>query len=422
MRLYALVTPFLMTAIACTPAAPNPTAPQAAAVNTATAVPQTAEARAELPTVAFPAITSNSPSTPMPNGHFDAKLLEFAKSAAPKNTILGASVIRDVLLMATLGAKGKTESELRETLGVKATDTIKASLSGTAFGDAEVLASSRVWLSRDYSAMPDYTTKVKDGFGASFGEFDRTKTESARASINQWVSTQTKTKISELLPSGSITPQTAAVLTSAIYLNAAWETQFTAAGTAEEPFMASANAPPVKVPMMRRVGSMKHAEVAGNVLVELAYKNSTLVMDAILPKKGANAVDAESLDALLAKAEPHMIALGLPRTKLRYAQEITPALQSLGIREAFSQKADFAGMLAGRGAPPLKIDAVHTSTFLSINETGTEAAAAAAAVIGIRSAPRVDVIVTFDRPFYAFIRDRKSGAILFAAWIQNPAG
>jgi serpin B len=410
-----------MTAIACTPAAPNLKATQAG--NTATTTTSTApHSEAELPTVAFPAVTSDTPSTPMPRGHFDAKLLELAKRAATeKNTLLGTAVIRDAMLMATLGAKGKTESELREALGVKTDEAIKATLAGATFGAAEVLIASRVWLNRESPIAPEYAANVKNTFGASFGEFDRTKTEAARASINQWVSAQTKTKIPELLPSGSITPQTAAVLTSALYLNAAWETQFTAAGTTEEPFTATANAPPVKVPMMRRVGSMKHSEVAGNVLVELAYKDSSLVMDAILPKKGVSALDAESLDALLAKAEPHMIALGLPRTKLRYAQELTPALQSLGIREAFSQKADFGGILAGRAAPPLKIDAVHTSTFLSINESGTEAAAAAAAVIGIRSAPRVDVIVTFDRPFYAFIRDSKTGTILFAAWIQNPA-
>jgi len=81
--------------------------------------------------------------------------------------------------------------------------------------------------------------------------------------------------------------------------------------------------------------------------------------------------------------------------------------------------ADFSGMTTGRD---LYISAVIHQAFVSVDESGTEAAAATAVVMALRSAsiPREPPEVVVDRPFLFLIRDIESGTILFMGRVLNP--
>ena len=61
-------------------------------------------------------------------------------------------------------------------------------------------------------------------------------------------------------------------------------------------------------------------------------------------------------------------------------------------------------------------------TMLVLDERGTEAAAATAAVMTTRSAivgPE-PFEMRSDRPFALAVRYRPTGAVLFAAWVEDP--
>ncbi|MBS3761560.1 MAG: serpin family protein, partial [Halodesulfurarchaeum sp.] len=90
-------------------------------------------------------------------------------------------------------------------------------------------------------------------------------------------------------------------------------------------------------------------------------------------------------------------------------------LETLGMTAAFDpQEADFSGMAdLDRSVDRLYIDEVYHDTFISVDETGTEAAAATGAVAGLTSAPKNEFEFVADRPFLIAIRDRPSGALLF---------
>ena len=84
------------------------------------------------------------------------------------------------------------------------------------------------------------------------------------------------------------------------------------------------------------------------------------------------------------------------------------------------EQADFSGMAT---VEELFISAVLHEAFVAVDETGTEAAAATAVVIGVRSAaPSVEPPKVFaaDHPFLFLIRHRESGAILFLGRVVNP--
>jgi len=73
------------------------------------------------------------------------------------------------------------------------------------------------------------------------------------------------------------------------------------------------------------------------------------------------------------------------------------------------------------GTRSLFIQEIVHEAFVAVDEAGTEAAAATAVVVGRTSAPAEQATVVVDRPFLVFIRDRATGAVVFAGQIVNPS-
>jgi serpin B len=73
------------------------------------------------------------------------------------------------------------------------------------------------------------------------------------------------------------------------------------------------------------------------------------------------------------------------------------------------------------GTRELFISEVVHKAFISVDEEGTEAAAATAVIMPVLAAPSPAVEVTIDRPFIYMIRDLQTGTILFVGRILNPA-
>ncbi|KAF5925009.1 hypothetical protein HPG69_008685, partial [Diceros bicornis minor] len=107
----------------------------------------------------------------------------------------------------------------------------------------------------------------------------------------------------------------------------------------------------------------------------------------------------------------------LPRFKLEENYDMEDVLRSLGMTDAFEQtKADFSGMSSRRDLYLSKV--VHRS-FVEVNEEGTEAAAATAAIMMMRC---IRIIPRFcaDHPFLFFIQHSKTNGILFCGRFFSP--
>jgi serpin B len=92
----------------------------------------------------------------------------------------------------------------------------------------------------------------------------------------------------------------------------------------------------------------------------------------------------------------------------------------MGMPAAFTENADFSGMTGNR---ELFISDVIHKAFVSVDEKGTEAAAASAVVFGETAAGSPadqPVKVTIDRPFIFLIRDINTRAILFVGRVLYP--
>jgi serpin B len=107
----------------------------------------------------------------------------------------------------------------------------------------------------------------------------------------------------------------------------------------------------------------------------------------------------------------------VPRIKLEDKYQLDAALQAMGLTVAYSQDADFSGIT---GDKSLSVQTAVHKTYGDISEKGTEAAAATGIGIGT-SAIEEGQVVTLDHPFLFFIRDTKSGEVLFLGRCADPS-
>jgi serpin B len=143
----------------------------------------------------------------------------------------------------------------------------------------------------------------------------------------------------------------------------------------------------------------------------------------LLPDKGRfgafeAALDAGGADAMLQDVRRRRVALVMPRFEFDAEFSLADTLAGMGMPAAFSDDADFSGMT---GAPDLHISAVVHKAFVAVDEAGTEAAAAAAVAMTLRSMPEQPVEVRVDRPFIFLIRDLPTGTILFLGRVVDPS-
>jgi serpin B len=110
--------------------------------------------------------------------------------------------------------------------------------------------------------------------------------------------------------------------------------------------------------------------------------------------------------------------LAMPKWEVESQFSLPEALKKLGMRDAFTAQADFSGMT---GSPDLFISDVLHKAFVSVDEKGTEAAAATAVIMKLTSAPMNPVQVSLDRPFIYLIRDIETGSILFMGRVLDPS-
>ncbi len=343
------------------------------------------------------------------------------------------------LAMTHAGARGETERQMAATLhftlpgdrlhpAFNALDLALASRGEGAQGEDDqgfrLNIANAIWGQQGYRFLSEFLDTLAQNYGAGLRLLDFAQDpEAARVTINDWVSDQTEGRIQDLIPPGVIDVLTRLVLTNAIYFNAAWARPFEADLTTDGPFYLL-NGGEVVVPMMQQTTGLRYAEGEGYQAVELPYDGHELAMVVLLPQAGRfeafeDALDAGRVEAILENLTYQQVALTLPRFRVESAFSLTEALQAMGMPDAFTpDRADFSGM---NGARDLYIGDVLHKAFVSVDEAGTEAAAATAVVIEVTAMPESPVTVTVDCPFIFLIHDLETGAILFVGRVVNPA-
>ncbi|MDD5486193.1 MAG: serpin family protein [Dehalococcoidales bacterium] len=280
-----------------------------------------------------------------------------------------------------------------------------------------------IWGQKDFEFLPDFLDVLAENYGAGLRILDFiNNAEKSRTTINDWVSKQTEGRIEDLIPQGVIDKFTRMVLTNAIYFNAAWQNQFDEELTADDVFH-RLDGGQVVVPMMRQSAYFGYGEGGGYQAVELPYDGEELSMVILLPEAGnfagfESSLDAEVAAGIIGSLVYNQVSLTMPKFEFDSDFSLKDTLSAMGMPVAFSGAADFSGMT---GESNLVIDDVLHKAFVSVDEAGTEAAAATAVIVKETSAPVQQITVKIDRPFIFLIRDIEANSVLFIGRVLNPA-
>ena len=280
-----------------------------------------------------------------------------------------------------------------------------------------------IWGQKDYKFLAEFLDVLAEDYGAGLRILDFVGApEESRITINNWVGDQTEGRIEDLSPQGLINALTRLVLTNAIYFNAAWQYPFEEDVTGDGTFyLLKRNE--ITVPMMRQTESFGYAKGDGYQAIELPYDGRELSMVILLPARGQFesfevSLDAQRVDAILGSLEQREINLTMPGFEFESDFALKEALTALGMPVAFSGGADFSGMTGNRDL--FIADVIHKA-FVSVDEAGTEAAAATAVVMELTALPGMPIDVNVDHPFIFLIRDIETGAMLFVGRVVNPS-
>ena len=360
---------------------------------------------------------------------FGADLYRMLSEQAP-DTVFSPVSVASVLQMALCGARGQTAAELAGALhldgspdtAAEALRTVSAVVSDvTAGGTVTFRAPAAVWVQSGLPLRPDFTARL----GQAVTEADfAAAPQQARAQINRVIAEQTEQKITGLLPAGAVDDRTRLILTSAIYLKAGWAQTFPERATADAPFYPDGpDRPSRTVRMMHGTAARMYVRGDGYQAVLLPYQGGSLAMAVVLPDGPlaglSPALAAGGVRGLLAGTARYQVTLALPRFRLETAFGLISVLQRLGVRQAFTDGADFTGIT---GAARLLINAIAHKAYIDVDEQGTEAAAATAVSFRPSSVFRAPepVTMTVDRPFLFAIVHGPTGLPLFLGQVSHP--
>jgi serpin B len=258
----------------------------------------------------------------------------------------------------------------------------------------------------------------------------KTAAEPARRDINAWVTAQTHGQIKDLIPNGALDELTRLVLVNAIYLKAPWNTPFEPRGTEPRTFH-RLDGSSIQAPLMALDTQLGYSHGTGWQSVSLPYAGRELAMTVIVPDKGRFAeverhLGTGLLDDAMAGGGNRRVTLELPKFDFAGRMALGDTLKQLGMVRAFDAgRADFRGIVSDP-AEQLHINQVHHKATITVDEKGSEAAAATSVemeALSARLPPRGSlppVVLTVDRPFLFAVHDVATGAALFLGRVVDP--
>ena len=314
----------------------------------------------------------------------------------------------------------------REELGAHQKMLVEGSLTRQIDPEAlrfRLAIANALWVQTGYSLEQAYIDTLTESLGAGPESVDFAQApEDACARVNQWVSDKTAGRIGAILSPQALSPLTRAIVANAIYFKARWAKVFSRQNTRDAPFTCLDGSRAI-IPTMHRTGYYAYAADEDVQMIELPYINADIVMDIILPRRGRFAAVERVLSmayvfTLIGELnQSAFVDLHLPRFRIESDLRLGKALVALGLGEVFSSSADFTAMSA---EPGFHIDEVLHKTFVEVDELGTEAAAVTMPMTVGAGLPPEPIAMRVDRPFWFFIRDVPSQAILFFGRMGHP--
>ena len=365
---------------------------------------------------------------------FAFRLLNAVQVTSPARNVVISPVSAALdLAIALNGATGQTKQEMQTALSLDGLTLPIVNISNaqliqtlrTPTKNVTMSVADSLWTdSRRATLRPSYVAQMRQLYDAELTNLDFGQ-PNAPGQINAWASKETRGKIPKVID--QIDAADVALLLNAVYFKGEWTSKFDKAKTETHDFTL-ADGSVRKVPRMSQLGEFDYFETKEMQAIRLPYGDGTFVMDVFLPARGSSLGALESdltpehWSAWQRQFAPQHGTIELPRFELKNDYVLNRPLQTLGMRQAFAAgKAQFTQMF--ESSREFFISTVLQSTYLKVDEEGSEAAAVTTitltAAVARPMPPPFHMIV--DRPFLCAIEaHRRTGVLLFIAAIYDP--
>jgi serpin B len=360
--------------------------------------------------------------------------LETSAFPAGENSVLSPLSIAYAFAMARAGAGGQTATQIDQVFGFPATGlhgAFNAITRQVVTADVPPKANPR----KDPTPVPPVvcvgnalfpqhglpigqpfltTLAAQYGTGVHPVDFGSGKADDV---INQWVDQQTAGRITRLFD--SLPSSTRLVLANTVYLRADWDRMlFVENGSQPAPFTRT-DGTTEQVPTLQAEDTLRFAAGTGWEAVEVPYAGGSLAMRILLPTPGhspASLLAPDTMAEVAAALQPGYVRLSMPAWDFTSGLDLVPALRALGLTSPFSTGADFSGI-----SPGLYVDqAIHRAT-ITVDQWGTEAAAATGLSFADAGRVPAKTQIVVDRPFAFAIVHTGTGVPLFMGQVADPA-
>ena len=314
-----------------------------------------------------------------------------------------------------LEALGTTDLSCLNSLSKKLMQYLPNDANGSSMNVA-----NHIWVNNKFRVTDAFATSMRKWYYTGIDYVDFSK-NSTFIDINNWVSDNTKGKISDIYEDhqedGSMIDMLCA---NVVYFKGDWERKFSKSETKPGIFHSPSGAR--EVDMMHSERWMSYTEDETLQSISLDFEDTKNIMYLYLPKPGTDIIQClqsltpEKLDNLKRSLEDYKVRLSLPSFNVRSKLEVEKILSGMGINSL--ENADLSPMGLGE-----RIVKMCNKSSLKIDEDGAELAAYTE-ITGLVSANTNDVkkeiTLDFDRPFIYIIFNSATDAILMAGAVTNP--
>lgn len=354
---------------------------------------------------------------------FGLKLLKNT-SEKNKNNLVSPLSAMICLAMVSNGANGETQNQILTALSDE-TDINRLNgylgkyIAGGDKDNKALKSANSIWINKDmeYEICDEFLKT--DAMYYRSGVYNESFDSSIVDKVNGWVDEHTDSMIEKI--ADKIDPDTAMILINALAFESKWAEQY-AGDTWEQAFTCTDKS--TQTADMMSFNENKYFTDDNAVGFIKPYEDGNYSFAVLLPDEDTDidsyiaSLSGEHLRSILNKAQRASVDVTMPKFKSESDLMLNEALKSMGMKDMFSDNADFSSLVKGGG---VLADSVMQKTFIEVSESGTKAAAVTAAFTAKSAAPGMveTYTVELNRPFLYMIIDSDSNTPIFIGKLES---
>ncbi|XP_076353681.1 intracellular coagulation inhibitor 1-like isoform X2 [Tachypleus tridentatus] len=276
-------------------------------------------------------------------------------------------------------------------------------------------------IQKDFEIKPKYKSDLTQFYNASIQDVDfQGDPETTIQWLNSWIKWKTQDEIQKIFWN-QFNPLTRLLLISIVSFKGSWQKEFDKSKTRLQSFYNNGT-DEAQVPMMHKKSKFPYGfdPDLDAFILALPYTGLDLSMIFVLPREmqGLSKLRAVlslgKFEDVVSQLHETEVEISIPKFKMDKEYELKESFRKLGLTDVFIPGvADFSRLTT---ATDLHLSSIRHKALLEVDEYGSKVVVSTASLVETLSLkPSFNV----DHPFLFFIRENRSGLILFLGQVNN---